>query len=319
MKRTTDGRFVEERIIVNKNVLRSLMNSVKKKNKFTWKELGKNLGVSPQTVQHDWFRDNRTLPLSIFKKLILLSEKNKNYNFKSIGPFWGQKLIKGKPKLKEVNLPDKKETDFAEFYGILLGDGCIMSDLKGFSITGDKYLDYNYYIYYLNNLIKRLFKAQPKIYLDKKKRVIRCIFYSKKVIQYLVNAGFPVGIKYNKNLEIPSYIFKNKKSLATCIRGIMDTDGSLSAHPNVKIMIHLSITIDSLRKSVHKGLISLGIKGGIFNKGIMIYGIEKIDKFHKTIGFSNFKNKYKYGQFKKTGKVPSSKAVEMFIKSKMEI
>ena len=319
MKRTNDGRFVEERIIVNKDSLKNLIYSAKEKNTFNWDKLGQSLGVSSQTIRHDWLK-NRTIPLSIFKKLIYLSGENKkNYDFEVINPFWGQRLVGGKPKLKIVNLPSKNDINFAEFYGILLGDGCITSDLKGFSITGDKYLDYYYYAEYLNNLIKKLFKIHPKIYQDKKGRVVRCIVYSKKIVQYLINVGFPVGVKYGKNPEIPEYIFLNKRSLAACIRGMMDTDGSLAAHPNVGIMIHLSITIDSLRKSVHGGLKALGIDGGIFNKGIMIYGIKKIDKFYRIIGFSNFKNNYKYEQFKKTGKVPSSKEVEMFIRNKIRI
>ncbi len=99
----------------------------------------------------------------------------------------------------------------------------------------------------------------------------------------------------------------------------MDTDGSLSAHPNSRIMIHLSITIKSLRKSVFEGLKILGINGGVFNKGIMIYGEDKVDRFYKIIGFSNFKNNYKYSQFKKLGRVPSSKEVEMFIRRRIKV
>ncbi|MEK6932799.1 MAG: LAGLIDADG family homing endonuclease [Nanoarchaeota archaeon] len=318
MKRTTDGRFVEKRIIINKDSLKRLIYSAKEQSRLTWSGLGKKCGVSSQTIRHDWLK-NKTIPLSIFKKLINLSkERKKDYLFEIITPFWGQRLAHGKPKLKEVVLPDKNATNFAEFYGILLGDGCITSDFKGFSITGDKYLDHDYYHDYLKKLIRKLFKITPKIYEEKNVRAVRCIVYSKKISQYLVDAGFPIGVKYDKQPKIPKYIFNKNKNLATCIRGIMDSDGSLASHPNVKVMIHLSITIKSLRNSVHKGLKVLGINGGIFNKGIMIYGTDKIDKFYNIIGFSNFKNAYKYEKFKKTGKVPSSKEVEMFIRGKIK-
>lgn len=96
----------------------------------------------------------------------------------------------------------------------------------------------------------------------------------------------------------------------------MDTDGCLSAHPHSKIMIHLSITISSLRKSVLKGLQTLDIQGGEFNKGIMIYGEKKVKSFREIVGFSNYKNGYKYETFFKTGKVPSSSEVETFIRHK---
>ncbi len=319
MKRTVDGRFIEKRVIIDKNDLKEIMNSIKKKNNFTWDEIANKIGVNPQTVKHDWLVENRTLPLSFFKKLLILSKTNKDYKFEVIDPFWGQKISHGKQKLKNIRFPNKSETSFAEFYGILLGDGCINSDLKSLSITGDKYLDYYYYNNYLPRLIRRTFKISPKIYQNKDEKVIRCVVYSKSVDKYMIDAGFPVGIKYGKDCSIPIYISNNEKNLAACIRGLMDTDGSLSAHPNVKVMIHLSITIESLRKSVFDGLKKLGISGGMFDKGIMIYGTEKIDKFHKVIGFSNFKNNYKYAQFKRTGRVPSSKEVEMFIRKKAGI
>ncbi len=152
-------------------------------------------------VKHDWLK-NRTVPISIFKNLILLSGKNKNYDFRVVKPFWGQKLVRGKSKLKKVSLPNRLKTNFAEFYGILLGDCCITSDLKGFSITGDKYLDYYYYFDYLNSLIKTLFKISPKIYQNKNERVVRCIVYGKSVVKYLIDAGFPIGVKYTKNPKI---------------------------------------------------------------------------------------------------------------------
>jgi len=55
------------------------------------------------------------------------------------------------------------------------------------------------------------------------------------------------------------------------------------------------------------------IISGEFNKGLMLYGVEKINRFSQVIGFSNFKNKYKYECFIKSGKVPSSKEVETFL------
>jgi hypothetical protein len=130
-------------------------------------------------------------------------------------------------------------------------------------------------------------------------------------VNYLAELGFQIGFK--KNLRIPDFIKNNKINLAKCIRGIMDTDGSLSNHPHSKIMIHLSITSKTLREDVSKGLNKLGINHGKFNKGIMLYSKNAI-KFHDVIGFSNLKNIIKYDKFLETGKVPKSKEVEIFIR-----
>ena len=74
-----------------------------------------------------------------------------------------------------------------------------------------------------------------------------------------------------------------------------------------------------LRKSTLTGLRKLDIRGGEFSKGIMIYGKDKINKFNKLIGFANYKNIYKYQYFAKTGKIPSSREVEIFIRAKAGI
>ena len=104
MKRTVDGRFIEKRVIIDKNDLKEIMNSIKKKNNFTWDEIANKIGVNPQTVKHDWLVENRTLPLSFFKKLLILSKTNKDYKFEVIDPFWGQKISHGKQKLKNIRL-----------------------------------------------------------------------------------------------------------------------------------------------------------------------------------------------------------------------
>lgn len=319
MVRTTDGRFIENRVLIDKKILREMIYKFKDRNKLTWQEISSILKVSPQTVMHEWLIQSRTLPLSKFNKIKNLSGMYvSDSKFKIIKPFWGQKLSQDKLNFKKVKLPDKNDKDFAEFYGIMLGDGCIFSDMNGISITGDRISDYFYYYEHLNNLIFKLFAVHPKFYINSYDRTIRCVLYSRKITRHLKKLGFPVGVKYNLNPEIPDYIFKDKKNLARLIRGLMDTDGSLSGHPNSKIMIHLSITMESLRDSVSDGLDCLGIKNGKFSKGIMIYTPEKIGKFHKIIGFSNFKNLYKYGEFSKNRIVPSAKEVEMFIRLKIK-
>jgi hypothetical protein len=94
----------------------------------------------------------------------------------------------------------------------------------------------------------------------------------------------------------------------------MDTDGSLSAHPHSKIMIHLSITSKTLKEDVANALTSLQITPGIFGKGIMLYSKNAI-RFCEVVGFSNLKNNIKYDFFLKNGMVPRSKQVEDFIRS----
>jgi DNA-binding Xre family transcriptional regulator len=315
MKRTSDGRAIDKRVLIDKQVLREILVSLKLEQKISWKKLAKQLGFSEQSVSHDWLVEGSTIPLQVLKKLLRMDKRKKYKNLLEnaiiIPPFLGQKFSHGKEKAKKIKIPKRDGFELSEFYGIMLGDGCLFSNLKGLSITGDKILEEDYFKIYLNELIYNLFGLYPKFYISNKKRVIRCVLYSKNVVRYFSELGFPIGFK--RKLKIPPFIKNNKDCLKYCLRGLMDTDGSLSAHPHSKIMIHLSITSEKLRKDVSLALQDLQIKPSIFNKGIMIYSKNAI-KFCEIIGFSNLKNNLKYKMFKKTGRVPKSNEIEMFIR-----
>lgn len=316
MIKTRDGRFIDKRVLIDKKLLKTLILGIKSEKKLSWKKFANILGISEQTLRIDWMNNKSTIPYSVLKKILLLNKNSIKFkdikDIKILEPFWGQKISNGKDKTKKISIPNKHSESFAEFYGILLGDGCLFSDLKGLSITSDKLLDYDYSTIYLKTLIYNLFNLYPKYYFSKNVRKVRCVLYSKNVVNYLSSLGFPIGIK--NNLIIPSFIYDNKKTLIKCLRGIMDTDGCLAGHPHSRIMIHLSITSKNLREQVHKALINLKIKPCLFNKGIMIYGVNAI-KFCDIVGFSNLKNNIKYKFFLKQGRVPRSNEVESFIRA----
>jgi hypothetical protein len=309
-------KFIEKRVKIDKNLLKDIIIEFKVKNNYTWDNTSEKLRVSAQALRVDWLRENRTVPLSIFKKLISSSEKytfeNLKENIELLDPFWGQKKSK-KGNFKKVSVPNQNTKEFAEFWGIMMGDGCIYSGLQGFCITGHKNLEKDYYHIYLKKLIEKLFSASPGIWTVKDSNTIRCYFYSKRISSFLTNLGFPVGKK--KDLSIPLF-FNKEKLIAYCIRGLFDTDGSLSGHPNAKIMIHLSITDSKLKNSIDDSLKKFGIKTSLSSKSIYIYGKERVSKFIKVIGSSNPKNLYKYNIFIRTGKVPTSKETEDFLMKK---
>lgn len=305
--------FREKRVWISKETVNSLIKNLRKT--IPLRELARTLGVSSYTVRHDWVVKGNTIPLSIFKKIVKMSNKDFSdfeNKIQILEPFWGQKI--GGKKDRPFSLPNITTKEFAEFYGIMLGDGCIYSDFSGLCISGDKILDNDYYENHLNNLIFNLFKLKPKIYYEKNDRTIRLKLYSKKICKYLHNLGFPIGKKLKSNPEIPKYILSKPELVSACIRGLVDTDGSITSHPNSKIMMHLSVVSDSLRDSAYNAFNILSIKVGKYNKGITLYGQEKLKEFFKTVGTSNLKNTMKYKKFLKTGKVPRSREIEIFLR-----
>lgn len=146
MRKTRDGRFIEKRVLISKEEIKFIIDSAKKNNNLTLNSLAARIGVSSQTIRHEWISLNRTIPLSLFNKIVILAGRSNLQDIikraKILKPFWGQSLEESKRTLKRVNLPERKSEDFAEFYGILLGDGCVFSNLNGLTITGDKFLDH---------------------------------------------------------------------------------------------------------------------------------------------------------------------------------
>lgn len=315
--KTSDGRFIEKRVKIKQKTIKIILNEVKNSNDLTWRELAKLLGICEHSITIGWLIEGNSIPLSIFKKIIKLhpslSYKDIINRVKFQEPFWGQKLGEKSRLEKKVVLPNTKTNEFAEFFGIMLGDGCIYSNLNGFCISSDSPLDREYITNYVPRLIKRLFNLKPKIYESKDSRVINCVVYSRKLCRFLVSVGFPKGKKSRGKLQIPKRFFENERLCAFCIRGLNDTDGCVARHPHTKIMINISITYKSLNKSVINAFEAIDFPVGGYNKGINIYGTNKIKRYFELIGSSNPKHLFKYKKFLRDGKVPSSKEMEDYL------
>ncbi len=122
--------------------------------------------------------------------------------------------------------------EFAELYGVLLGDGCLSkyntSDRKTPTyctlFTGHTH-DLPYYVEKLRPFLEKLFGVSG--YLQKRKGM-ECIALSTKykiVFDAFVSLGFPTGTK--SNLRIPDLIFNDNPLAISCVRGIFDTDGTV--------------------------------------------------------------------------------------------
>ncbi len=317
--KTKDGRFIEKRIKGETKFIRRILYKIKESNKFSWSTLATKLNISEYSIVQGWLRRRNTLPLSVFKKLIKLHPSLKFNDVKNrieiIEPFWGQKIGKKSEIENKIKIPKIHSIEFAEFYGILLGDGCIYSNLSGFCISSNTLADKDYIERYVPDLIIKLFGIKPKIYYSKKTKSANCVLYSKKITTFLISLGFPKGKKGYGNPKILDIFFHKEEEVCACLRGINDTDGSICGHPHSKIMLNISITSKSLLKSCVKAFETLKIKSGPYNKGINLYGKEKLRIYFKCAGSSNLKHIHKYQEFVRKGKVPNTKQTEAFLKS----
>lgn len=131
----------------------------------------------------------------------------------------------GEYNLKNINYPELNE-DLAEFIGAHLGDGTMSKYF--IKISGDYRYDLSYFNY-LSKIVLKLFGISTSITKEKYRNTAYLTIYSKEVCLFLnKNYYIPFGDKIKNNAIIPERILKNRKLFVACLRGLVDTDGSIS-------------------------------------------------------------------------------------------
>ena len=194
----------------------------------------------------------------------------------------------------------------AELCGIIAGDGCITYYKKNgdyrVQIFGDyKEIEYHNYI---KTLFQNIFNKTPKtIYKDDG---ISIYLNSKDIITKLIKLGLPAG-KKKDIIRIPKWIITNKRFSAYFLRGLTDTDGSITfkkgdrkthSYPTIKIELSSKKFIEDIKSVLKNFGISYcyysGMKKsnfGVFRRySLDINGKENLKKWRNLIGFSNRKH-----------------------------
>ena len=291
---------------------------------------------APYSSLKSWARGGRTIPEGIFRKLVALSNRpvywEKAAVFKASD--WGRSkggktrfsrmsrksIEKAMSKVREsrsssnIRSPPLNER-LCELYGALMGDGCLSRyrvadgyERYEIIITGDKELDTEYHEY-LAGLMKELFGLSPYIYKRKDSRSRKLSVKNRKLFEFFVSLGFPVGNKGN-SLAIPKrFVSLPWEQLRCIIRGIFDTDGCITAKKNEKYRypyIIISSKSKPLTKQLHQILRSRGYPCYIKKneKELRIKGIRNTVKWMGDIGSSNTRHLKKYSYWKKNGIVP---------------
>lgn len=265
----------------------------------TWKQFANKLNVSIHILK------------SISVEKVLISEelfskcsRSKQYlKFieESLPDNWGQKkggnLSSGN--LQKTRHPSESK-ELAELIGIILGDGNIHIHKKSnnsymLRIVGDSEKDKEYLLNYVKPLCENLFQLKCKIHKHNKFKELFLIVNSKQVVEFLISKGLVSGNKIANKVRVPKWIKNNDEYYAACIRGLMDTDGSiyrlLPHWPNL-FQICFTNRNMGLLEDVKCGLEKLGIVSSkICTKAnspkIYITQKESIRKFYKVVSFKN--------------------------------
>lgn len=230
--------------------------------------------------------------------------------------------------IRKVKLPTTFSPTLSELIGIHIGDGSITDAFKDnvhtlIEYCGDSSDDFEYYKIYVSSLIEKLFGIKP-LFQDYE-TWFKLVINSKAIFNfYTKTIGLPIG-KKAKTITTPEIILNNSKRVVTrFLRGLIDTDGSLTFKKKYKKrhyypVLKLSLASKELIKQVNSLLTSLGFttclcfdvkrfdirinKTTIIHE-IYLYGNKNLRKWIRMIGFKNPKHLTKYLIWKKYGFYP---------------
>lgn len=244
-----DYGSMERRVLLEGNTQRDLFLSLK--NKHSLATFSKSAGV-PYSTLKNYACSQRLLPESLFLELLAFLDLNlKNFSVSYLPPFWGRskggkkgmhvlmrkypgKLVEWRKKAnaqsvvvqkKKISFPPLNE-QLAEFIGIYLGDGTLTPYFL--KITGDSRYDIRYFDY-IEKLVLDLFGLSVSRYISPTSHSTNLVVFSRELCSFLNREyGFAYGDKLKNNTLIPGIILKAKSLSFACLRGLVDTDGSVS-------------------------------------------------------------------------------------------
>jgi hypothetical protein len=226
---------------------------------------------------------------------------------------------------KKISIPPLCQ-ELAEDIGIQIGDGSI-SLWKRDGINGSYkvqvYGDIKEDAYYLLNFVKplkeRLFNVHVNSGSNNAAGTLFLTIYSKNLVYFYNLLGLQTGRKVD--IRIPDFVFQNRKFEASCLRGLMDTDGSLAfskgerrTHSNP--VIHFTSKGKFLAKQVCGMLDDLEFSystdfdskqydartGKTYVKSnVYVSGKKSLEKWMSIVGFNNPARMTRYLVYKKLG------------------
>jgi len=210
------------------------------------------------------------------------------------GKFENNPILKTKP----INRP-KKDRELAELIGIVMGDGGIST----YQVTVTlHHIDDRQYSIFVAKLVKKLFHVTPHIRHSEKKSVLEIVISRAELVKYLHSLGLPIGNKVAQQFDIPNWIKKNKKLSTACLRGLVDTDGSIFTHRykvNGKWYSYKKLSFTSLSRPLLQSVATIMQDIGLHprisaNQNVWLDSKRDMEKYILTVGSHNPKHLKRY-------------------------
>lgn len=201
-----------------------------------------------------------------------------------------KKLLISEP--KKVRLPSLNEK-LSEFIGIHLGDGTLTKYFL--KITQDSRYDLPY-VLYIEALIRDLFDISPTVRKERDGNLIYIQLFSKTLCEYLHSKWeLPYGDKIKGKAAVPQEIVENTDLAVAYLRGLMDTDGSISKDGNsvsIRFSSHNKILVDQA-ENIGKSLEIFTFRNP-YETGTKSWS--KVVEYFRIVGSSNFRHIVRFHQ-----------------------
>lgn len=301
------------------------------------KKIAHLLGINIRTLT-DWKREKFSIPLTAIHKLTTAASVQMPSTIKVVHPFWYTSRagrlgglavynkygsIGGDPKKRQKNwrLWWEKEGKFkkhpviglrkairkpepsielAEFVGIMLGDGGVSHNQVFITLNSQTDKEYSAYVL---NILRKLFNVQASIYKRKDAQAINIVISRRELVNYCQSIGLPIGHKVRQHIDIPAWIQDKQEFQLACMRGLVDTDGSVIKHTyhiKEKKYCYKKLSFSSrsphLLQSASKILQGIGFspKMAYSRSEIILNNQKEVKAYFDIVGSSNPKHLQRY-------------------------
>lgn len=210
----------EQRININEKIIREVVEDLRERG-YTNESISKEIDSRIDSVLYNEY----CMSVKAFNKLEKLYGESINHESKYIR---SGKHYQGKP-INKI----EKSLDLSELFGIILGDGHLQEYRNNRKkIVGNYFVEITLHdeeielIRKTNLMISRLTSLKPKIY-KKQGNCVKIVVQSKQLLEKFKELGLETGNKKDNQVGVPPWIKKNGAYSKHCLRGLIDTDGSI--------------------------------------------------------------------------------------------
>lgn len=192
---------------------------------------------------------------------------------------------------KSIREPERS-SKLAEFVGIVLGDGSLSDYQLSIYFNARSERDLGIYV---QGRIRELFGISSSL-RENARNALVLVASGKNLVEFLHKLGLRSGDKIANGVRVPDWIFRRSDLMKGCLRGLVDTDGTVSKHNHLvrghkykHIELGFASHSPALLQAAHRLFIDLGFQSKIYpERGrVLLFKWAEIRRYMDVIGTHN--------------------------------